>query len=279
MPCFLSPQFYHESVDDCPLKSDCAREMSAYAFLTLVLIFPVTYGGIQLYDTENEPALEKFDCIYYIPNYGEEISYCRRLRGSEPLDRKRTECANQGEKKLFRDLLHQEMNPNNILGWSSSVEMADMYASVFYNRLFMDELFVCNCTKPGTFGKYCEYQLTHEANSFPEAIKAQFEQKKKDKENDDSWNTQRYGKILCYETLPCHSGPLCVDWREICDGFQRCLNGSDEENFDKLEFNECEDDEFRCSNGMCIAEELWLDGEYCRLYKNSLVRYIDHFYR
>jgi hypothetical protein len=40
------------------------------------------------------------------------------------------------------------------------------------------------------------------------------------------------------------------------------LNGIDEENWDKLEFNECEDDEFRCTNGMCIAEEFWLDGEY-----------------
>jgi hypothetical protein len=36
----------------------------------------------------------------------------------------------------------------------------------------------------------------------------------------------------------------------------------DEENWDKLEFNECEDDEFRCTNGMCISEEFWLDGEY-----------------
>ena len=29
-----------------------------------------------------------------------------------------------------------------------------------------------------------------------------------------------------------------------------------------LEFNECEDDEYRCANGMCIPDEYWLDGDY-----------------
>ncbi|CAF3372263.1 unnamed protein product [Rotaria socialis] len=139
--------------------------------------------------------------------------------------------------------------------------MADLYANVFYNRSLVDndgDRFVCNCTIVGTFGKYCEYQLTHEADAFAEAITAQFEQKR----TGDSWDTQRYGKILCYETLRCPSSPLCLDWREICDGIQRCSNGTDEENCDKLEFNECEDGEFRCTNGMCIPEEFWLDGDF-----------------
>ncbi|CAF1551514.1 unnamed protein product [Adineta ricciae] len=29
---------------------------------------------------------------------------------------------------------------------------------------------------------------------------------------------------------------------------------------DLLEFNECEEDEYRCDNGMCIPEDFWLDG-------------------
>ncbi len=29
-----------------------------------------------------------------------------------------------------------------------------------------------------------------------------------------------------------------------------------------LEMNECEDDEYRCANGMCIPEEYWIDGDY-----------------
>jgi len=228
-----------------------------------VLNFTVTYGRILLYHTESSQKVEKFDCVYHGNDYGEEISYCRRPGGTLSLDRHRNECDNQGEKKLFLDLLKQEIHPNIILDWSSSVEMVDLYTDVFYNRSLIDDdddRFVCNCTIPGTFGKYCEYQLTHEAKTFGGAIKAQFQQK----ETGDSWGTQRYGRILCYETLPCPSSPLCLDWREISDGTQRCSNGIDEEIWDKLEFNECEDDEFRCTNGMCIPEEFWLDGECLR---------------
>ena len=140
--------------------------------------------------------------------------------------------------------------------------MAGLYSSVFYNRSLIDDYgdqFICKCTELGTFGKYCEYQLTHPAKTFREAIKAQLKQK----QTGDSWDTQRYGNILYYETIPCRSSPLCLDWREICDGIQKCLNGTDEEDWGKLEFNECESDEFRCINGMCISEEFWLDGKYC----------------
>ena len=42
---------------------------------------------------------------------------------------------------------------------------------------------------------------------------------------------------------------------------QNCMNGIDEENCDLLEFNECENNEYRCDDGMCIAEEYWLDGK------------------
>jgi hypothetical protein len=228
-----------------------------------VLLFTITHGRVLIYNTENEEAVEKFDCVYYRYNDGEKILYCRRPGGNQSLNRYRNECDHQGEKKPLHDLLKQEIHPSIILDWGSSVEMADLYANVFYNRSLIDDndnQFVCNCTKLGTFGRYCEYQLTHEAKTFSEAINAQFEQKKKG----DSWDTQRYGNISCYETLSCSSSPLCLDWREICDGVQRCSNGIDEENCDKLEFNECEDDEFRCTNGMCISEEFWLDGEYCR---------------
>ncbi len=57
-----------------------------------------------------------------------------------------------------------------------------------------------------------------------------------------------------------------------------CSNGIDEENWDKLEFNKCEDDEFRYTNGMCISEKFWLDGKQLQsiLAKPS---YVDHIYK
>jgi hypothetical protein len=45
-------------------------------------------------------------------------------------------------------------------------------------------------------------------------------------------------------------------------GKQQCMDGFDEDYCHQLEFNECEDDEYRCSNGMCVPGEYWLDGDY-----------------
>ena len=39
------------------------------------------------------------------------------------------------------------------------------------------------------------------------------------------------------------------------------MDGSDEENCDEMEMNECAKNEFRCQNGLCISEEYWLDGK------------------
>jgi hypothetical protein len=40
------------------------------------------------------------------------------------------------------------------------------------------------------------------------------------------------------------------------------MEGLDEDYYESLEFNECEDDEYSCANGMCISEEYWLDDDY-----------------
>jgi hypothetical protein len=93
--------------------------------------------------------------------------------------------------------------------------------------------------------------------------------------------SQLHGNRPCYITLVCDSGLMCLDWRHICDGKndrtgdsfkfiystlflgkQQCTDGLDEDFCEKLEFNECEDDEYRCANGMCIPDEYWLDGDY-----------------
>ena len=40
------------------------------------------------------------------------------------------------------------------------------------------------------------------------------------------------------------------------------MDGIDENHCEELEYNECEENEFRCQDGSCIPEEYWLDGEY-----------------
>jgi hypothetical protein len=78
----------------------------------------------------------------------------------------------------------------------------------------------------------------------------------------NTWDMQKYSDIVCYTTLICNSGLLCLDWRDICDGIQHCMYGYDEGNCDFIEFNECSYDEYRCINGMCIPDQYFLDGEY-----------------
>ncbi|UJR07518.1 hypothetical protein I4U23_011807 [Adineta vaga] len=227
--------------------------------LIILFLCTTSSGQVLLYNTENGQAINKFDCIYHVYNDGEEIPYCRRTEQDVVLNRTTIVCQNDGEIFFFRHLIMQKVHPSDVLKWSSSLEIADKYARFFYNETFIDNIddhYVCNCTKHGTFGKFCEYQLTHNAKSFQDSIHIQFQEK----QTGDSWNTQRYGRILCYTTLMCDSGLLCLDWRDIDDGIQRCSGGYDEANADLLEFNECKENEYRCTNGMCIPEEFWLDG-------------------
>ena len=146
-------------------------------------------------------------------------------------------CENEAQRNDFIDLFTANVRPFEVLKWNSSIEMADEYAAFYHNNDSVlqsteNEASLCRCTHPSTFGKYREYEHHH-----------------------------KYRDIVCYKTLSCDSGLLCLDWRDICDGEHQCTNGWDEENCDKLEFNECEEEEFRCDNGMCVPEEYWMDGK------------------
>ncbi len=48
---------------------------------------------------------------------------------------------------------------------------------------------------------------------------------------------------------------------EYISGKQHCMYGIDEDRCDELEYNECEENEYRCQDGSCIPEEYWLDGQ------------------
>ena len=240
------------------------------SFILFLYSFILCDSRIILYDYEIMPSPEKFDCIYVLDDqdsiYGGstagKIPYCRRPDLSENPLRAIDGCRYQGEKNYFVDLLKNNIQPFEVLAWSSNIEMADEYAAFYYSNV--SEItsnekhdFLCQCKHPSMFGKYCEYELTHEVNSFELSHILQANTRMA-----NFFHHQVFGDIVCYKTLSCVSGPLCLDWQNICDGEQQCENGWDEENCDKLEFNECEENEYRCRNGMCIPEEYWLDGEY-----------------
>ena len=223
-----------------------------FAIALIVIVLPFAEESVYLYYTDDGLSVEYYDCIFH-----QSFLYCRRPIAPISLHRNDTpwECYHDGKAYSFTWLKSNNISVKTVLHtWRSTIEMAELYSR--YLRQHGNENFLCQCTDRQTFGKHCEYKLPGH-DTFEETINYEFE-----KRNAEAQHVQVYGDILCYITLQCNSGLLCLDWRNICDGIQQCIYGYDEENCDKLEFNECEDNEYRCMNGMCIPDEYFLDGEY-----------------
>jgi hypothetical protein len=186
--------------------------------------------------------------IPYCPRPGFPINISR--------DQYASICYHDGRSWMFDKLREENQTVNEIIHkYRSGIERAEEYS------LFLDgqtrNSSLCQCSKK-TFGKNCEYKLIglNDHILFSTTRKWQNTQKKNNR-----LPMQAHKKPLCYTTLTCEYGLLCLDWRDICDGRQQCINGTDEEACDLLEFNECEEDEYRCSNGMCIPDVYFLDGK------------------
>ena len=206
-----------------------------------------------MYNSEDTSSIQAYDCVYH-----QSYSYCRRPLQSILLQRdsESHRCYHNGISHSFRALRANNITVHTVLQkWKSTIEMVDQYAH--YLRLPMDtedeKKQICECINRQSFGKSCEYLLPF-GNTFTDVANTKF--------TISSKKLAYVGEIVCYTTLKCDFGLLCLDWRDICDGVQQCMFGLDEENCDKLEFNECEEDEYRCMNGMCIPDEYFLDGEY-----------------
>lgn len=225
--------------------------------ISILIVIIATIGqcksSVLIYNTENSRDAGEANCIFY--EESSTVKYCVRSNPIIVEARNMTVCVH-GKKWHFSELLEKRISPWHILSWSSSVEKADVYARLFYNHseTLEEDPFLCNCNE-GYFGKSCEYALIFDPSSFGKNLQRLFRLYTSPRDY------QIWGEILCYETLQCDYGMLCLDWRNICDGQQNCMNGIDEENCDLLEFNECEDNEYRCIDGMCIPEEYWLDGK------------------
>ncbi|CAF3810792.1 unnamed protein product, partial [Adineta steineri] len=222
----------------------------------IVILCLISYidNNIYLYYTEDSSSVEFYDCIYQ-----ENFLYCRRPIEPISLERNNNvkECYHNGTLHTFSSLQLNKSTINTILHkWKSSLEKVEEYSRYITQNLDPIENFLCECNHPQSFGKYCEYLLPY-GTTFTMTLNWENQMKFLYEEEN-----QYYSDILCYKTLTCNSGLLCLDWRDICDGIQQCQLGYDEENCDKLEFNECEYDEYRCMNGMCISREYFLDGDY-----------------
>ena len=217
-------------------------------------IFLVAENNIYLYNTQDGLSVEYYDCVTV-----ESLSYCRRPE--EPINLTRDSdtlaCQNNGGKlRHFPELKSTQDQLSEILHqWNSSIERVEDF-SRYLSRPSPPNGSLCQCVQASSFGKNCEYQLPF-GTTFDETLQWQLTMRKA-----DPYKAYMHKDIVCYDTLKCDSGLLCLDWREVCDGVQQCMSGSDEENCDLLEMNICEADEYRCMNGMCIPDEYFLDGEF-----------------
>ena len=222
--------------------------------VSMLMIISLIEASIYLYHTDDGSAVEYYDCIYL-----RSLLYCRRP--DEPIDLLRENdtwrCHHHGIPHAFESLLSNNHSSNTIVQqWRSSLEMGDRYEQWLGITDHRQKQYLCQCTYEQSFGKFCEYRLPT-GLTLEETIHDELKTRKNYEEL-----VHIHNDILCYKGLECDSGLLCLDWRDICDGIQQCMFGYDEENCDKLEFNECEENEYRCVNGMCIPNEYFLDGDY-----------------
>jgi hypothetical protein len=197
-----------------------------------------------------------FDCLYaYLIDVGKEIGsryirnyhlipYCRRPDINEKQEQI-TYIMNENirESISFGELKKQGITSQQLLEWFVPIDIAEKYEmntndfDVFYN-----------CSLPW-FGSKCQYQFKYNSSlSFGNIVEINFEN------YPETMHNITIG--TCYRFLNgCNnaSWPLCLDWREICDGKIDCVNGEDEEWCNELEMTKCNDDEYRCHyGGQCI---------------------------
>ncbi|CAF4081076.1 unnamed protein product, partial [Adineta steineri] len=135
--------------------------------------------------------------------------------------------------------------PYEILRWSSSIDVAEQY-QYYLDRPIQSNLSnetFFNCTSPWS-GSRCQYALElNEDESVQNLFKMTL--------------TNNMFRQTCYILLECDRGDpsMCLDWREICNGRIDCLNdGIDEIGCFNVELNECNENEYRCHNGLCIPK-------------------------
>ncbi len=98
-------------------------------------------------------------------------------------------------------------------------------------------------------------------------VKQTFEAKKRLANDVYEYSWPNITNLTCYIHLECNRGsaPICLDWREMCDGqIDYIGSGVDEMNCFELEKNECQSNEYRCHNGMCIPEQFLNDSPLFR---------------
>ena len=232
------------------------------------LIWSSISAQFMLYETDRINPLE-FDCLHYYANEEQfrgaqfknpvyqRISYCRRP--TDVVDEIPYYRTDDEYKFTFEQLSSSNITATQLLRWSASVALAEQYSlyisQATTNHYYALDVFV-NCTEPW-FGPACQYSFDLGPSfTLSDVVGTTFLEK-----SSFSLNRHRITNLTCYQLLECNRGvPMCLDWREVCNGRVDCIDGgADEEHCYDLEMNECAEDEYRCHNGLCIPRDFLHD--------------------
>ena len=181
--------------------------------------------------------------------------YCFRSKDGQ--EQAVNETLVHGNASTFEELRTSNVTSEQLYTWLAPIDLIERY-ELFLNdphgSTFEQKFY--NCTSPW-FGLFCELSL-NVSIEFSQFVQRIFSAKLSDIRGD----IVKITNYTCYEYIVCDRGPepVCLDWREICDGKRDCEdNGADEANCEILEANECRSDEYRCHNGLCVPAESFGD--------------------
>ncbi|CAF4650916.1 unnamed protein product [Rotaria socialis] len=168
--------------------------------------------------------------------------------------------ANPIQGESFASMYEQNRTTEELLFQHASLDTIEDYEIYSLNRRLnrsnpiSGEQLYQRCG-PSTFGDTCQYRFLLNGR-FLQIVHDTFYWKRFHHPR----NILMITTGTCYRELQCEGSVVCLDWREVCDGYVQCPNGEDEEHCHQLEINECDAlTEYRCKNGHCIPQEMLLD--------------------
>jgi len=194
-----------------------------------------------LYAGTNQP----FELLDRLKSHFSLVAYCL----SEPLSEFNIDNIDFFTNFTFVELRKMNITSEDLYLWSASIDLIENYQyylnkndSVLSTNIFY------NCTWP-RFGPQCQYELDNHNHDFP-SLKEYIN-------TYHHYNDWSHTNWTCYIHLECIRSPgmRCLDWTDICDGKVDCLNnGIDEQHCWQLEINVCQNDEYRCYDGLCVPK-------------------------
>lgn len=108
--------------------------MSWIQFFLFLNLLKINSSFVKLFNTENAPAVQSYDCVYYTnltAGNNQSTPYCIRTAESISLDRSFSvnTCGSFGKEWTFRTLKESNVSLDKVLGWNSSIEIVDRYAA------------------------------------------------------------------------------------------------------------------------------------------------------